>query len=182
MKIGIVLGSIRDNRSGSAVADWVMENAAKRTDATFETIDVSEFNLPLLSDAVLPGMRGGNYPDPQVQAFADRLSAVDGYIFITAEYNHGIPGAFKNAVDQVGPEFNEKPVAFVSYGAENGNRAVEQWRQVVANFNMFDIRNQVTLNLFTDFGEAGFQPSERKFGELEAVFDSLVPLAAKLAA
>ncbi len=182
MKIGIVLGSIRDHRKGESVARWVLDNCPAREGVDFEIIDVSGFDLPLLSDETLPAMRGGSYDDPRVQSFADRIAGCDGYIFVTAEYNHGIPGAFKNAIDLLGPELFGKPVAFVSYGALLGARAVEQWRLVLANFNMFDIRNQVMLSIFTDFDESGVAPKEGKAKELTELVDVLVPIAAKLAA
>ncbi len=111
MKIGIVLGSIRDHRKGESVARWVLDNCPAREGVDVEIIDVSGFDLPLLSDETLPAMRGGSYDDPRVQSFADRIASCDGYIFVTAEYNHGIPGAFKNAIDLLGPELFGKPVA-----------------------------------------------------------------------
>ncbi|WP_331715971.1 NADPH-dependent FMN reductase [Tessaracoccus coleopterorum] len=74
-----------------------------------------------MTDSVIPAARGGVYPDARVQAFADAMDAFDGYIVVTPEYNHGIPGGVKNAFDHLGPELNTKPVAFVSYGAERGS-------------------------------------------------------------
>src|SRR5690242_20759724 len=49
------------------------------------------------------------------------------FIFVTPEYNHGVPGAFKNAFDSLGHEWVGKPVAFVSHGSVCGVRSVEQW-------------------------------------------------------
>ena len=182
MKIGIVLGSIRSERLGASVAEWALDVASKHSEADFEIIDIANFDIPLFTDPVIPAMRQGTYPDPHVQALSDALAQCDGYIFVTAEYNHGIPGGFKNAIDHIGPELNTKPVAFVSYGADRGSRAVEQWRQVVANFNMFDIRAQVSFDLFTEFTEGACTPNERKADELDALIGSLVPIAAKLKA
>jgi len=107
------------------------------------------------SAATLPTMAGGHYDDARVTAWSERIGAVDAFVFITAEYNHGIPGAFKNAVDLLAPEWAGKCVRFVSYGAVGGVRAVEQWRPVLANFSMVDIRSQVTLSNFTDFEPDG---------------------------
>lgn len=182
MKIGIVLGSIREGRKGLSVAQWVVDQAAERTDATYELIDLRSFNLPLLDDAQIPATRKGKYDNQNVQAWADKLAEQDGYVFVTAEYNHNIPGAFKNAIDHLGPELNTKPVAFVSYGSESGVRAVEAWRQAVANFNMFDVRNQVSLNLFAEFDDNGVKPNERRGDELSELFDMVVKIAGKLAA
>ena len=182
MKIGIVLGSVRDERRGESVARWVAEQAAERGGATFELIDVRSFDLPILDDATQPSSRGGTYPDSRVQAWADKVAAQDGYIFVTPEYNHGVPGAFKNAIDHLGQELNPKPVAFVSYGAEGGVRAVEAWRLVVANFNMFDIRTQISLNLFSEFDGNQAKPNERRPEEFASLLDSLISIATKLSA
>nr|WP_245718313.1 hypothetical protein [Nocardia miyunensis] len=51
---------------------------------------------------------------------------------------------------------------------------MEQWRQIVANFQVIDIRSQVALGLFTDFGPDGFAPIERRAGELTTLLDNLV--------
>lgn len=181
MKVGIIVGSIREGRAGAQVGEWVLETAQAHGGAEFELVDLQKFNVPLFTSATHPAAANRNYDDANVQAWGDKVNEFDAYIFVTAEYNHGVPGAFKNAIDHLGPELNTKPVAFVSYGAESGVRAVEQWRPIVANFNMFDIRAQVPLNLFTEFDENGVKPNERRPDELTALFDSLIPIARKLA-
>ena len=35
------------------------------------------------------------------KAWAAKIVEYDGFVFVTAEYNHGIPGALKNAIDYV---------------------------------------------------------------------------------
>lgn|GEM_PF-1348720 len=115
------------------MADWVLGVTADRTDAEYRLIYLIDFDLPVFSDAALPATLDKTCDDERVQRFSDELDACDGNVFITAEYNHGIPGAFKNAIDHVGPELFGKPLAFVSYGAAGGVRAVEQWRQVAAS-------------------------------------------------
>ena len=51
-------------------------------------------------------------------------------LFVTAEYNHGVPGVLKYALDHVSPECNRKPAALVGYGGVGVVRAVEQLRLV----------------------------------------------------
>ena len=84
----------------------------------------------------------------------------------------------KNAFDVLGPEWQKKSVAFVAYGADGGVRAVEHWRTITANMSMLATRGQLSLSLFTDFGEQGFVPTERRDGELAGVFDELETLTA----
>lgn len=175
MKIGIVVGSIRDVRKGIHVGEWLLEQTRTRDDAEYVLIDLKSFDVPLLTSAVHPMMANREYESEQVRAWGAAIDACDGFVFVTAEYNHGVPGAFKNAVDSIAPEWVNKPVGFVSYGSVEGSRAVEQWRQIVANFSMFDVRAQTSFNGFTDFEADGtVKPSERKSESAHAMLDQLV--------
>ncbi|GAA4398568.1 NADPH-dependent FMN reductase [Tsukamurella soli] len=182
MKIGIIIGSVRDGRNGEAVAQWVYKAAEERTDAEFDIVDLKSFNVPILTSATIPGAANKHYDDPAVAAWSKAIDEQDGFVFVTPEYNHGVPGALKNAFDSLGAEWAGKAVAFVSYGADGGIRAVEQWRQIVANFHMVDVRSQVALSLFTDFGPEGLAPIERRAGELTGLLDNLVDATTKVRA
>jgi len=121
-------------RNGEAVAKWVHEIAKERTDAEFELVDIKDFNLPLLDEPLPPIM--GQYSRPHTKAWAAKIGSFDGYVFVTAEYNHGVPGALKNAIDFLFREWNDKAAGFVSYGGAGGARAVEQLRLVLAEVQM----------------------------------------------
>src|SRR5437899_2965220 len=97
LRIGIIIGSTRPGRKGEAVAKWVYEIAQKRSDAEFELVDIKDFNLPLLDEPVSPTM--GQYSKPHTRVWAAKIGSFDGYVFVTPEYNHGISGALKNAID-----------------------------------------------------------------------------------
>ncbi|HEX5144479.1 MAG TPA: NAD(P)H-dependent oxidoreductase [Mycobacterium sp.] len=180
MKIGIIIGSIREGRNGKAVGDWVAANAAGRDDAQFELIDLKEFDLPLMAAATLPAMANRKYDSAAVTRWSQTIDSCDGYVFVTPEYNHGVPGAMKNAVDSLGSEWTGKAVGFVSYGADGGIRSVEQWRQIIANFQMLDVRAQVSISVFAEFGADGFTPAERRAAELHTLLDQVADLAKKL--
>ena len=173
MKIGIILGSIREERSGKYVAKWVADQAQTRQDATYELIDLKSFDVPLLTSATVPGAAKKKYDDDRIVRWSKVIDSFDAFVFVTPEYNHSVPGGLKNAFDSLGSEWSHKPVAFVSYGAEGGVRAVEHWRQIVANFHMFSVRQQISLSLFTEFGPEGLKPAERRTEELVTLFDQL---------
>ncbi|WP_293769731.1 NAD(P)H-dependent oxidoreductase [uncultured Corynebacterium sp.] len=170
-KIGIILGSIRKGRSGEAVANWVYDIAKARNAAGFECelLDLKSFNVPLLESEVVPGAANKQYDDANVQAWSDAIDSCDAFVFVTPEYNHSVPGAFKNAFDSLGSEWANKPVAFVSYGFAGGIRAVEAWRVAVANFSMKQLRNQVDINMITDYTDGAFTPAEFKAGMMDGV-------------
>ena len=74
------------------------------------------------------------FPVP-VQTLADAIRSADGVIFVTPEYNFGIPGALKNAIDWVSRLQNQpfagKPVALqsVSPGPVGGARVQYDMRR-----------------------------------------------------
>lgn len=133
MKIGIISGSIRTNRNSAHVARWVLEHAEpfSTDDVQFELVALADYNLPLLDGEILPAMLNREYDDERITAWSKKIDELDAYMHVTPEYNHDVPGALKNAFDLLGPEWNAKVIAFVSYGADGGIRAVEQWRQIV---------------------------------------------------
>lgn len=179
MLIGIIVGSIREGRLGPAVGEWVKAATAGRS-ATYEVVDLKSFDLPLLTSPVPPAMASKQYGDERVTRWSQTIDRFDGFVFVTPEYNHSVPGAFKNAVDPLGPEWQGKPVAFVSYATDGGLRVVEAWRQILTNFSMPSARNQVALNLFTDVVDGTLAPQERHGAELGVVLDQLENLVAKL--
>ncbi len=58
------------------------------------------------------------------------MAEFDGYIFVTAEYNHSVTGVLKNALDYLYTEVQRKPASFVGYGGTGGARAVEHLRKL----------------------------------------------------
>lgn len=174
MKIGIVKGSIREGSKGASVARWVLEQAeAREGDTTFELIDLATFDVPLLEWEKVPGSAKKKYPHESVLAWSAAIDDCDGFVLVTPEYNHSVPGGLKNAVDWLYPEWAGKAAALVSYGAESGVRAVEHWRQILANFSMMVVRQQVSMSTFAEFDGAQVRPNERRAEELGTLLDQL---------
>jgi NAD(P)H-dependent FMN reductase len=73
------------------------------------------------------------------------VAEADGYIIVSPEYNHGYPAVLKNAFDAIYPEWNNKPVGFVSYGNAGGARAVEQLRLVAVELQMAPIKAAIHI-------------------------------------
>ena len=173
LKVAIILGSTRPNRIGEAVARWVYEIAAKRTDATFELVDIRDFNLPLLDEPFPPSR--GQYSQPHTHEWAAKIAAADSFVFVTAEYNHGIPGALKNAIDFLYREWNHKAAGFVSYGSVGGARAVESLRLVMGEVKIADVRAQLLLPFATDFEKyTTFTPGPSRETELHRLIDEVL--------
>lgn len=180
-KVGIISGSLREGRKSSAIAKWVLTEATafEAQNVTFELVEIADFDLPFVTGALPPGALGGRYPDERVQAWADTIASFDAFIFVTPEYNHGVPSGLKNAVDHLSPEWHNKVVSLISYGADGGVRAVEQWRQVLANFNMYDLRQTVSLKVFEEFPNAVFTPQPSRTAQLHSVLAQLTETLAR---
>lgn len=173
LKIAVILGSTRPGRIGKSVADWILSQAQKRNDAEFELVDVADFNLPLLDEALPAGF--GQYQKEHTKAWAKKIGEFDGFVFVTAEYNHAVPGALKNAIDFLGAEWNNKAAGLVSYGSAGGARAAEQLRLILGELQVADVRAQVMFSLFTDFEDfSKFTPHPRHEEEVTAMLDQVV--------
>jgi NAD(P)H-dependent FMN reductase len=179
-KIAIILGSTRPGRNGEAVAKWVLDIAKQRSDAEFDLVDIADYQLPHLDEAIPPSM--GQYTQPHTLAWAKTIDAFDGFVFVTPEYNHSTSGALKNAIDFLFKEWNDKAAGFVSYGAVGGARAVEHLRLVMGELKVADVRNQVTLSLITDFvNYSEFTPAEYQEPAVHAMLDQVISWSNALA-
>ncbi len=179
LKIGIIVGSTRPGRLGPLVGEWVQQNARARG-VSFELVDLHDFKLPMLEEPFPAG--AGNYQGAGANAWAHKVAEFDGFIFVTAEYNHSIPAALKNALDYLKGEWNNKAAGIVSYGSMGGVRAGEHLRQVFGELQIADVRQHVMFSLFTDFegamsGSPVFTPAEQKAGELQVLVDQVVAWA-----
>lgn len=173
IRIAIIIGSTRPGRRGEAVARWVHQIAGRRSDAEYELVDIKDFNLPLLDEPVPPSR--GQYSQPHTKTWAAKIDSFDAFVFVTPEYNHGIAGALKNAIDFLYREWNNKAAGFVGYGSAGGARAVESLRLVMGELMVADVRAQVMLSLVTDFENfSTFKPAANHEKSLNTMLDQLV--------
>jgi NAD(P)H-dependent FMN reductase len=175
-KIAIITGSTRPGRVNDSVAAWVAAELTGRTDATFEVVDIADFNLPLLDEAYPAAYQ--NYQGDHTKAWSAKISEFDGYVFVANEYNHTVSSALANALSYLNAEFNNKAAGIVSYGSMGGVRAAEHLRNLLAELQVAVVRNQVMFSLFTDFENfTDFKPTEQNAGTLAPMIDQLIPWA-----
>ncbi|WP_194818550.1 NADPH-dependent FMN reductase [Nocardia sp. XZ_19_385] len=180
LSIGIILGSTRPNRNGPQVAQWVLDTASARGDAEFDLIDLREHRLPHLDEPAPPMF--GPSAHAYTRAWAERIAPFDGFIIVTPEYNGGIPGVLKNAIDHLCGEWTDKAVGFVSYGVSGGARAVAQLRVVCSTLGMADVSRPVEISLLTDFeNHTTFMPRDHHVAALHKTLDQLLAWSAALA-
>lgn len=140
-RIGIVISTTREGRFGEKAAQWLAELAGKRGDIEVEIVDLREFPLPFFEAPMSP--RFGTVDAPGYKAWSEKMAQFDGYVFVTAEYNHAISGVLKNALDYLYAETIRKPAAFLGYGPLGGARAVEQLRLVAVELSLVPLQAAV---------------------------------------
>jgi chromate reductase len=109
-----------------------------------------------------------NYP-PAVRSFKQKVREADAILFATPEYNYGVPGPLKNAIDVASRPYGDnvwkgKPVAAISasVGMLGGARAVYHLRQSFVFLEMHPIN---LPEVFVSFGPKKFDASGRFIDE-----------------
>jgi NAD(P)H-dependent FMN reductase len=170
-KIGIILSTTRASRFADKPAEWLMTLASQRDDAHFEIADLRDYPMPFFEEDKSPA-----WVPPQDEAarrWGAKMAELDGYIFVTAEYNHSFPAVLKNALDYAYTEYNRKPATFVGYGAVGAARAVEQLRLVLAELQVASLKHTVHINA----GEfVGMLMQGKSFADYPYLADSVGPM------
>ena len=96
LKYAVLLGSVRRDRMGIRAARLLLHAIALRGHAA-TLVDPMELKLPLL-DRMYKEYPKGGAPE-NLERLASLYREVDGFLVVSAEYNHGIPPALKNLLD-----------------------------------------------------------------------------------
>lgn len=156
-RIGIINGSVRTSSNTAGVIRWlepIIHSALKLpdsnspsqdpehskpscTDNTVEVevihlIDSPSHPLPLCIGNTIPAAISSPsaYPDPSVAVWSETVSAWDGLIIVSPQYNWGIPALLKNSLDHLYTEWRGKPVAIITLGGHGGGKCAEQLKIV----------------------------------------------------
>lgn len=143
--IKVIIGSTREGRFSDKAASWIFEEIKRQQRIVVEMLDLRDYDMPFFNEPVSPSYKQEPYKNEVVARFTKKIEEGDAFVIVTPEYNHGTSGVLKNALDWVYPEWNNKPVAFMSYGGVGGARAVEQLRLNVIELQMVPIRNAVYI-------------------------------------
>ena len=132
-KIAMIIGSLREGSINRKIARSMC--AIRDDDLDCSIVEIGD--LPLFNQDL------EKTPPEQWVRFKEQIAATDGVLFCTPEYNRGVPGVLKNAID-VGSRpygrsvWDRKPAAIVSAspGAIGGALANHQLRQACVFLNM----------------------------------------------
>lgn len=177
-KVGIVLGSIRENSFSKQLADNIIQLFPEGYEAEF--VEIS--NLPLYNQ---------DYDEqtPEVYVtFREQIKSLDAVLFVTPEHNRSFPAALKNALD-VGSRpygasvWSGKPALVVSQSPGNiaGFGANHHLRQVLAFLNMPVVQQpEVYLAAVHELlGQDGKITNEDTISFLQSAVDAFVDLIKK---
>ncbi len=143
-RVGIISGSARVVRAGPQIAQFVREIIEADLAATppgggvqldFENIDIGSLNLPLCDEPGVPSQirDADGYSQEHTRVWSRRIAALDAFVFITPQYNWGVPAGLKNAIDYLFHEWRGKPFMVVSYGGHGGNHAAAALQHILGS-------------------------------------------------
>ena len=101
IKLQVIIGSTRQNRYSDKPAHWLMDELKNYDPVEAELIDLRDYPLPFFDEPMSPMFVNGNYSNPEVKAWSEKIKAADAYVMITPEYNHGYTAVLKNAIDHL---------------------------------------------------------------------------------
>lgn len=156
LRVGIICGSTRTPRIGPQITKFVHETIQTHLDTTgkdttttsssfsssskvqLEIVDIADFHLPLFDEPGIPQAitDPSHYAHQHTRAWSARIAPLDAFVFVTPQYNWGVPAALKNALDFLYHEWKGKPALVVSYGGHGGGRAAEALRVVCMGLRM----------------------------------------------
>ncbi|RSL43308.1 hypothetical protein CEP54_015143 [Fusarium duplospermum] len=193
-KVALITTSTRKPRVGPKVANVVHEIIKNDTNASsgvkITPVNVADFNLPVYDEEVIPAMvpAKASFSKPHTIAWSTEIAKYDAYILVIPEYNFGVAGATKNAIDYLYNEWIGKPAAIISYGIQGGTFASEQLHQTLTGMKLRVAETRPSLkfhdgngpDLFLAMGSGGLGEDTKK--DIEAEGSSILKAVQELKA
>jgi NAD(P)H-dependent FMN reductase len=155
LNTAVIYGSARRGRQGIKAARFMVRQLEDRGH-NVTLVDSQESELPLL-DKMFKEYETGQAPEA-MRKVSEILSTADGFIIVSAEYNHSIPAALKNLLDHYQSEFHYKPSGIVTYSAGpfGGVRALVNLRAILAELGTPSIPSAFPISqVFKAFDDEG---------------------------
>ncbi len=154
MKLGIIIGSIREGRSSQYLAALVEKQANNLDGVETTVLDLRDFNLPMFNEAISPKYNPNRRTNTEGKKWLDALSAQDAFVIVSPEYNRAVPGVLKNAFDYIAHEVSDKPFALISHGSYNGGFTLANLRVMVPELGGISIPAMIGIQ-YGQFDEKG---------------------------
>lgn len=172
VKIAIVIGSTRQGRQTDKLAKWVANDLKDKADT--EILDLREYPIPFLDEPISPRYNPERKPDAETQKWLTKIAEFDGFVFVTPEYNRSTSAVLKNAIDVIGHEINNKPIALVAHGTSGGGQAIANLRMAIPGVGAITIPEALFFSdrladSISDEGELKQEIRERAYGPQSAL-------------
>jgi len=138
-------------------------------------------------DLRLPGYEEGLAVPAPVAAMTEALAACQGAVIVSPEYNAGIPGFLKNALDWLSTQRPSPwlglPVllAAASPGAFGGSRGLQSWRASLANVGAWTAPGAITVpKADASLAGDGTPLEDRAVLEIERVLDAFLVMVERM--
>jgi len=175
-RVGYIIGSLSRESINRALAEALVRLAPKH----LKFVEIPIRDLPLYNRDF-----DTDYP-PAGRALKNAIAAVDAVLFVTPEYNRGIPGCLKNAIDWASRphgtnSFAHKPSAVIgaSHGKIGTAVAQQSLRSVLSSCNSPlmeapEAYIQFRPGLITEVGAVTDKSTERFLGGFMDAFELFV--------
>ena len=155
LNTAVIYGSARRARHGIKAARFIVNKLEARGHDVC-LLDSEEQQLPLL-DLMYKEYDAADAP-AAMASIAEALRKADGFIIVSAEYNHSIPAALKNLLDHFQTEYLYKPSGIVTYSAGpfGGVRGLANLRTILAELGTPSIPSAFPVSqIFKAFDDDG---------------------------
>lgn len=185
MKIGIIIGSVRQGRVSDKYAKWIADELVKKEEVEVSIIDLKDYQLPMMDEAISPQFNPNREVSGSVKDWLDKLAEQDSYIVVTPEYNRSISGVLSNALDFVAFQMAKKPVGIATHGSSFGAQAVSHLRGIIPGLQAITIPTFLGMPYadmlkFSDDGQYTGENAEYRSQALTGFIDELIWYTGKL--
>lgn len=158
--IPVLYGSVRSHREGLRVAKYLTKAVADRGHEAV-LVDPAEDELPMLDKMAKEYDSPADMP-PAMGKLHELFERADGFVVVSAEYNHVPPPALTNMLGTFQTEFFYKPSGIVGYsvGSFGGVRAAMTLRCLLAELGMSSVPTILPFPKMTGLLDEAGEPTE----------------------
>ena len=120
---------------------------------TAALLDLRDYGFPIMEER----LHKRDDPPPGTPAFSRAVSDADAVVVVSPEYNGGIPGVLKNALDYLYKEWARKPVGIISVsgGGFGGIEVKNQLQLLFLRLRAVPVAHMAVSHVHEAFGDDG---------------------------
>lgn len=168
-QIGIIIGSTREVRKALIIGEYIQKESISDNNE-YIIVDLKDYHLPHYNEPGSP-RTSKEYKFDTTKKWSETIRSLDGFIFVTPEYNGFFTGAVKDAVDYLHNEWYQKPFSVVSYGGGGGKSAALHLTTLLQRFEMETMGSIYIYKPWEAIKSNGTINTELIEGSLSDVFD-----------